>query len=118
MRQLLVRATVIGILGFSPMAILNAAEPNVDTQASKAVALEDIEARCIAEMENTGGNDVDVEHCITKLRSEWQQAQLNAVRSQPMAKPEAPELDASWQSMPSDTLRPNVKALRLSLDGD
>ena len=117
MRQLLVRSAIIGLVGLAPVAVLNAAERNADTTAAGAVALEDIEARCVAMTQNIGDR-VDVQHCITRLRSEWQQAQLNAVRSQPVAKPQAPELDANWRSLSSDTLRPNVKGLRLSLDDD
>ena len=118
MRNLLVRTAVIGLVGFAPLAALNAAERQRNEPAVGAVALEDIEARCVAATEKAGGNSADVQHCIAKLRSEWQQAQLNAVRSQPAAKPDAPELDASWQSLSPNALRPNVNALRLSLDGE
>ena len=118
MRQLLVRTAVIGILGSSPVAALSAAEPTAGEPALGTVALEDIEARCAAAAEEAGGNSADVQHCIARLRSEWQQSQLNAVRSQPVAKPQAPELNASWQSPTPNTLRPNVNALRLSLDGE
>lgn len=121
MRHALLGIAAIGLVGLLPATPLVAADLGVGaTDNATALSPDSFEARCAAD--SASATVADVEHCVARLRAEWQREQMDTVRSAPVEAPDVSALEADLTAPGSDQLQPALdglaKNLRLSLDND